>query len=313
MLSFLALFALLPSHLVAAQECTFVDDVEFSKAAVFEYNQMDGDPPRTYYTTNRAIHPSDDCSYLVADFGYYARACYACGDPDNRREFMGGLLARASSETSFGRELVIARADLVDIALVDADGNRADVPQFDYTLFDELDCTCDGEAISNDKGTCPSGLVCSTMGATPYGSVAATFHTEILGNVASTHVNVSIVHDKLEGTPVITVGVPPRFKTYEEEDGSFVLKNGEARIVFDSKCGENALSLESVALEPDRDTQRQEVSIPKHNNVTFHMDATNATCDWSYSIEIELEETGAGVRFAAATSSLVAMFVAFFV
>jgi hypothetical protein len=41
----------------------------------------------------------------------------------------------------------------------------------------------------------------------------------------------------------------------------------------------------------------------------FKMDAPNATCDWSYTIEIEREETSAGVHHAA-SASLVALLAA---
>ena len=308
----LALFSLFPTYLVAAEECTFVDDVKYSREDNFQFNQMEGDPARTYITTNRNIHSSDDCSYFSADFGFIGRICYACGDPESRREYMGALITRAASETEFGRELVFARADLIEIELLDADGNRVDEPRFDYTFFDPLECTCDGEPVDDEKGACPSGIVCSTTGATAYGSVSATLSTTITGNVASMNVNVSIVHTTLEGTPVITVGVPPRFKTYKEEDGSFVLAKDEVRIVFDSMCGANALTVESLAPEPPRDVDNQFFTIPAHSNVTFHMDATNATCDWSYAIEIELEETSAGMQVVATSWLLVALVASFF-
>ena len=80
-------------------------------------------------------------------------------------------------------------------------------------------------------------------------------------------------------------------------------------MVFDSKCGENPLTLESIAPEdPPRDLfNKPAFVLPEHNRVVFRMDGTNATCDWSYAIEIELEETSAAVHQVSLSSLLVAI------
>jgi hypothetical protein len=302
-------FALSP--VVLAQECSFSDEISYRTETTFKYNTIEGDPPQTYITSNHNIHPSDDCSYFSAIFGYQGRQCLSCGVPSDRTEFIGALTARATAETAFGRELSLGRIDLLDIGFLDGEGERVEEHPFDWTLFEAVSCTCDSEPVEGDKGTCATGAVCTTTGVTEYGSVSATFVTSTVGNVGSLQVNVSIVHETLEGSPFFAVGVPQRFKTFEEENGSFVIGKEGIRMVFDSTCGENTLSLESIV--PEEEERLAFMSggatiLPMHNRVLFNVDGTNLTCDWSYAIEVDLEETSAAAPVV--TSSLLVALVA---
>ena len=311
MFGFLALFAFFPAHLVAGQECTF-GDVQFLRDSDFD-DPIKGNPPNIHRTLSQNAHSSDDCAHFTADLGYVGRTCIACGIEGSHKEFQGGFVARAASETAFGRELVVARADLLDVGFLDDDGNRVEEKTMDWTLFPELDCTCDGETIEAAKGSCPSAPICSTSAPTEYGSLSVTQTSSIVGNIASLQVNVSIGHETLEGTPFFVVAVPPRFETSEEENGSIVLEKGEVRIVFDAKCGENDVSLvsiESTEKPNDFDFIMGREVFPQHNRVLFNLDGANATCDWSYAIEVELEESSAAGIQVAASTFLVALVAA---
>ena len=288
-----------------------VDEVKYKQKNIFEFNQMEQDPPRTYVTTNRDIIAPEECLHFTAEVGYLGRICNQCGDEMANHQYMGGFITEGAARTEFGRQVEVARAGLLDIGFIDDEGNRVDEKSLDWTLFPQLECYCEGDLVSNETGTCPSSLVCGTSAATEYGSVGVAFDSSIVGNIASLRVNVSIVHETLEGTPFILVGVSERFEKSVEENGSYKVADGPARIVFDAECGENPVTLESIS--PEETTRVTYLVshdlIPPHNRVVFNMDATNATCDWSYTIEIELEETSAGVHHAA-SASLVALLAA---
>ena len=296
-------------HLVAGQECSVVDEVQFVNTTIVEYTPL-GEYPRDYFTFVRGVQATEDCSDFRVDMGYQARKCNgACETFEPTDPNIGALVAQAISQTEFGREIIAGRVDLLDIGFLDSEGNRVDHLPLDTTVFDVLECYCEGDLVSDHKGSCPSPLACSTMGKTEYGSVSASFGSFLVGKVGSLQVNVSIVHETLEGEPFIVVGVPPRFETSEEGDGSFVMTKGPVRMIFDQKCGDNALSLASIGPEdPPRLIFFEDSLIPEHNRVLFTTDGTNLTCDWSYTIEIELEETSVAVR--AAMSWLLTGFVA---
>jgi hypothetical protein len=220
-------------------------------------------------------------------------------------------VVRAASETDFGRELVVARADLLDVGFVDGEGNRVEEKTMDWTPFPELDCTCEGESVTEEEGTCPSPLVCATSSPVEYGSLSVTQTSSTVGNIASIETNVSLVHETLAGTAFFAVAVPIPFKEYEEENGSILLKQEGVRILFDKKCGENEVTVASVVeTEPpkDQDVMMMRAVFPHHNLITFHLSGDNATCDWSYSIELELEgASGGGASLAASASLAVAL------
>jgi hypothetical protein len=205
---------------------------------------------------------------------------------------------------------------LLDVGFVDGDGNRVEEKSMDWTLFPELDCTCDGETVTEDKGTCPSPLVCATASPVEYGSLSVTQTSSTVGNIASIETNVSIVHETLAGTPFFAVAVLIPFKKYEEENGSILLKQDKVRIVFDKKCGENDVTVASI-VETDPpvniDVMQGRSVFPHHNLITFHLSGDNATCDWSYSVELELEDaTGGGASLAVGASFVVALAAALF-
>ena len=106
------------------------------------------------------------------------------------------------------------------------------------------------------------------------------------------------------------------FKKYEEENGSILLKQDKVRILFDKKCGENDVTVASI-VETDPpvniDVMQGRSVFPHHNLITFHLSGDNATCDWSYSVELELEDaTGGGASLAASASLAVALAAALF-
>ena len=311
MFVFLALVSLFPGHLIAGQDCAVVGDVKYSSRNKFEFSQMEEDPPRSYVTTSRDIIATEECLHFSADVGYLGRICNLCYDDEQKREAIGGFIAQGAAVTEFGRQIDVARADLLDIGFIDDEGNRVDEKSLDWTLFPQLECFCEDDLVSEETGACPSSLVCGTSAETEYGSVGVAFGSSIVGNIASLRVNVSIVHETLEGTPFILVGVSERFKKSVEENGSYKVIQGPARVVFDAACGQNPVTLESISPEETtRDTYLVNHDLtPPHNRVVFNMDATNATCDWSYTIEIELEETSAGVHHVE-SASLVALLAA---
>jgi hypothetical protein len=309
MFLYLTLFALFPAHLTTAQECTF-GDVAYRRESHF-VDPINDNPSTSYSTVGQNAHSSDDCSHFTADFGYHGRKCTVCGVPDSHKEYQGGFVVRAASETEFGRELLVARADLLDVGFVDDEGNRVEEKTMDWTLFPELDCTCEGETVDADKGTCPSPLVYSTSAPTEYGSLSVTQTSATVGNIATLQTNVSIVHTALEGTAFFAVAVPLRFKTSEEENGSFLMEKSGARILFDTMCGDNAVSIVSIeeSEEPRGiDLMEGRAVFPQHNLVTFHLDGDNATCDWSYAVELQLEEANtAGHLAVGSTVTFLAM------